>query len=384
MFEVRPHKPQFPVAEVSFEDFGVQFMSKPQPVSDRQPTSSMAPIPDLNARLSLQHLGSTNLTDGADGADIVAGLTQATKTLPPKYFYDDRGSELFEQICTLPEYYVTRTETQILQAAATQIAAITGPCELVELGSGSATKTRILLDAYRDLGRSSDAPEEFSYLPIDVSGGILKESALELLKQYPALQVRGVIGTYEQGLQNLPPTVAPHRLLCFLGSTLGNLNATECQQFFEQVRAALQPEDYFLLGVDLQKSIRVLEAAYNDSQDITAAFNLNMLRHLNWRFQANFDLDQFQHDAFYNEQQQQIEMHLRSLRDQTVEFAALDFSVSFEAGETIRTEISRKFDLTQLPTLLKSKPGAKQLKLVQTWTDSQDWFGLALFQAVLE
>ncbi|PZD75136.1 Histidine N-alpha-methyltransferase [Acaryochloris thomasi RCC1774] len=360
-------------------------MSTPQPASGSQLTSSTAPIPDFDSRLSLQQLKSINPTDVADGADVLTGLAQqTTKTLPPKYFYDDRGSALFEQICALPEYYVTRTETHILQKAATQISEITGPCELVELGSGSSTKTRILLDAYRNLSSPNDAPNTLSYLPIDVSGGILKESAIDLLKQYPSLQVRGLIGTYEQGLQNLPPAITPHRLICFLGSTLGNLSPAECQQFFDQVRGALQPGDYFLLGIDLQKSAKVLEAAYNDSQGITAAFNLNMLRHLNWRFQANFDLDQFQHYAFYNEQQQQIEMHLRSLRDQTVELAALDFSVSLMAGETIRTEISRKFDLAQLPNLLEPKPGAKWLKSVQTWTDSQGWFGLALCQAALE
>jgi L-histidine Nalpha-methyltransferase len=359
-------------------------MSVFQSASDSQSDPRITAISDSDARLSISHLQSIDQNKAKDGVDVLIGLTQIPKTLPPKYFYDDRGSELFEQICELPEYYVTRTETQILQDAAAEIARITGPCELIELGSGSSTKTRILLDAYRHLQRSSETPETFSYLPIDISGGILKESAIDLLKQYPSLQVRGLIGTYEQGLQSLPPAVAPHRMICFLGSTLGNLNTEECQRFFDQVRAALQPGDYFLLGIDLQKSVQVLEAAYNDGQGITAAFNLNVLQHLNERFQANFDLNQFEHYAFYNRQQQQIEMHLRSLRDQTVELAALDYSVSLAAAETIRTEISRKFDLKQLSSLLETRPKGKWLKSVQTWTDSQKWFGLALCQAVLE
>ena len=356
-------------------------MSTFQSASDSQSRSSTGPPSSPDVRLSVAQLRGIDQGNAADGADVIVGLTQSPKTLPPKYFYDDRGSELFEQICTLPEYYVTRTETQILRDVAAEIARMTGPCELVELGSGSSTKTRLLLDAYQAFGGEL-AP--FYYLPIDVSGGILKSSAIDLLTQYSSLQVRGLIGTYEQGLQNLPVAVAPQRLICFLGSTLGNLNPSECQQFFDQVRAAQAPGDYFLLGVDLQKSTQVLEAAYNDAQGVTAAFNLNMLRHLNWRFQGNFDLKQFQHHAFYNGEQQQIEMHLRSLCDQTVELAALELTVPFTTGETIRTEISRKFDLEQLNSLLGTESVKKQLKPIKTWTDSQQWFGLALCQAVLK
>ena len=304
------------------------------------------------------------------GADIIEGLSQISKILPPQYFYDDRGSQLFEQICGLPEYYPTRTETAILQSYAAAIAQETGACELIELGSGSATKTRILLDAYCDRGYP------LRYLPIDVSGGILKQSAIDLLDAYAELEIHGLVGTYELALKRLPPPQLPARMICFLGSTLGNLKAQECDTFFNQIKVALQPGEYFLLGVDLQKSKQQLEAAYNDSQGITAAFNLNMLRHLNWRFDGNFNRLQFRHWSFYNESENQIEMHLKSLCTQTVRLEALDFTVNFKPGETILTEISRKFDLSQIQQELQTY-GLTPLK---AWTDSNQWFGLILYQ----
>jgi L-histidine Nalpha-methyltransferase len=302
--------------------------------------------------------------------DVVKGLSQMPKTLPPRYFYDDQGSELFEQICSLPEYYPTRTEASILQENAAGIAKITGPCELVELGSGSSTKTRILLDAYGALGYP------LHYLPIDVSAGILEESALQLLKSYPTLQVHGVVSTFDLALEKLAPSPLPTRMLCFLGSTLGNLNPEECDQFFTQMVEALDTGAYFLLGVDLQKPKAIVEAAYNDSQGVTAAFNLNVLRHLNRKFAGDFDLAQFKHVAFYNQSLQQIEMHLESLVDQVVYLSALDLQVTFEAGETIRTEISRKFNVEHIQKDLV----AKGLVPVQTWTDPNGWFGLLLCQ----
>jgi dimethylhistidine N-methyltransferase len=255
-----------------------------------------------------------------------------------------------------------------LQHYAPAIAEITGNCELVELGSGSSTKTRLLLDAY-----AANFPRQ-RYLPIDVSGGILEQSAQALLQDYEHLQIHGLVGTYELALQHLPPRKLQSRMLIFLGSTLGNLNPEECDRFFTQVRTALHPGEYFLLGVDLQKSVTQLEAAYNDSQGVTAEFNLNMLRHLNHRFDGNFDLKQFRHRAFYNATQHQIEMHLESLSEQTVELRALPRSVSFQTGETIRTEISRKFNLTHIQQELK----AHGLTLQQSWTDPNQWFGLLL------
>lgn len=341
----------------------------------RSAMQSPAPSPQKSAeglpnRLYLEHLLQLPVEETAPGAEVVEGLSQSPKILPSWYFYDDRGSKLFEQICTLPEYYPTRTETAILQTYAPEIAQTTGPCELVELGSGSSTKTRLLLDAYANL----DQP--LRYLPIDVSGGMLKSSALELLSRYPALEVHGLVGTYELALKRLPPLALPTRILAFLGSTLGNLDPQACEQFFDQITLALQPGEYFLLGVDLQKDKAQLEAAYNDSQGITAEFNRNILHHLNWRFQGNFDPSQFQHLAFYNNTHHQIEMHLQSLSPQTASLQALELDVSLAVGETIRTEISRKFNLHQIQQDLQ----AKGLEPIRTWTDPQGWFGVILSQ----
>ena len=304
------------------------------------------------------------------GNDVIQGLTQTPKSLPPKYFYDDRGSVLFEQICELPEYYPTRTETLILEHYAGEIAKITGACELVELGSGSSTKTRLLLDAYDVLGHP------LRYVPIDVSAGILESSAQQLLLDYPSLQVQGLVSTYELALQQLTPTQLPTRMIFFLGSTLGNLKPQECEAFFSQITAALNVGEYFLLGVDLQKPKQLLEAAYNDSLGVTAEFNLNMLEHLNRRFQGNFNTQLFEHWAFYNDQVHQIEMHLRSVKAQAVQLEALNLDVKFESDETILTEISRKFDLGVIQQELQ----AKDLKPIQVWTDPKQWFGLILCQ----
>jgi L-histidine Nalpha-methyltransferase len=325
----------------------------------------------IKQRLEIQRLlEPTLVVSPSAGSDVVKGLTQIPKSLPPRYFYDDRGSDLFEQICELPEYYVTRTETSILQNCASDIAKITGACELVELGSGSSTKTRILLDAYTQ----QNLP--LRYLPIDVSAGILETSAIQLLADYPSLQVHAIAGTYEFALQQIIPRRLPSRMICFLGSTLGNMNPQECDLFFSQIIDGLQVGEYFLLGVDLQKPKHLLEAAYNDSQRVTEAFNLNMLDHLNSRFEGNFDTTQFEHWAFYNETEHQIEMHLKSASSHTVELDALNLSVNFVLGETIRTEISRKFDIETLRQQLT----LRGLVPRKVWSDSNDWFGLLLCQ----
>ncbi|MEZ2230247.1 L-histidine N(alpha)-methyltransferase [Microcoleus sp.] len=324
-------------------------------------------------RLHLERLVSVKAPTATEinaGCDVVSGLTQSPKSLPPKYFYDDRGSNLFELICKLPEYYVTRTEAAILEECAGAIANLTGPCEIVELGSGSSTKTRILLDAY------SQREYPLHYLPIDISPTILESSAFQLLAEYPSLQIHGLVSTYELALAKIAPSPLPTRMICFLGSTLGNLSPEECDVFFSQIVGALQPGEYFLLGIDLDKSKEILEPAYDDSQGVTAAFNLNMLRHLNRKYEGNFDLMQFEHWAFYSQEECQIEMHLKSKKAQTVNLRALNLTVEFAVGETIRSEISRKFKLPNMQEQLASRG----LVPVQVWTDPNQWFGLILCQ----
>ncbi len=322
----------------------------------------------MSDRLHLTHLPS--LTTERDGQDVIQGLTQQPKSLPSYYFYDAAGSRLFEQICELPEYYPTRTELGILETAAGAIAQLTGACELVELGSGSDRKIRLLLSAY------AEVQPQLYYRPIDVSGSILKTSAMALLADYPQLSVHGLVGTYQVGLEHLPPPLAPRRLLCFLGSTIGNLSPSECQTLFQQIHRVLRTGDYFLLGVDLIKDTSILLPAYNDPQGMTAAFNRNILHHLNWRFQGNFQAAAFAHRAIYNPVAQQIEMYLDSQQSQTVTLAALDFKCAFDAGEPILTEISRKFDLTTLKAAL-TEAGFQWLN---AFTDPQQWFALCLCQ----
>lgn len=345
-------------------------MNVPSSSSDhRRRTADLAQRRD---RIEIRHLaGSTQETD--QGQDVVRGLSQSPKTLPPRYFYDDRGSELFEQICSLPEYYLTRTETAILRRHASDIAEVTGPCELVELGSGSSTKTRLLLNAYQSQGAALHA---LHYVPIDVSAGMLETSAHQLIAAYPTLQVHGLAGTYSMGLAHLPPPHLPSRMIAFIGSSLGNLSPTQCDRFLQEATAAMEPGDYFLLGLDLQKPKDILEAAYDDSQGVTAAFNLNMLRHLNRRFDGNFDLSQFHHRAVYNESAHQIEIYLDSLTAQQVQLRALNFETAIASGESILTEISRKFDPDTMSHTLKSH----HLTVLDIFTDDRNWFGLFLCQ----
>ena len=308
--------------------------------------------------------------DASDGADVVAGLTSAPKTLPCKYFYDAAGSQLFEQICETPEYYPTRTERSILTRHAGDIAALTGPCEIVELGSGSASKTRLLLDAY------AEATDEVHFVPIDVSESILRESSRDLVTRYAALSIRGFSGTYEQALAALHPAPAPARMFVFLGSTLGNFSDSERSAFVARIRDAMTRGDYFLLGIDRRKDAAIIEAAYNDSQGLTARFNLNMLTHLNRRFHGDIAVGEFTHRAVYEPRRHQIEMRLESRVAQTSNLADLGLSVDFAQGEAIRTEISRKFD----PVELAREFTTLGLGQAAIWSDDKQWFSLVLFR----
>ena len=325
----------------------------------------------IKQSLEINYLSNSNLDiNYDDGQDVVQGLTKKQKTLPARYFYDAKGSQLFEEICELPEYYPTRTEASILEQYAKEIAQTTGHCELIELGSGSSTKTRLLLDAYHN----NQYPTY--YMPIDVSGSILEASAKQLLQEYTNLKIRGQVGTYQQALNNLPSSILSNKMIFFLGSSLGNFTAQECDRFFTQIVEVLNPGDYFLLGIDLQKPLNILEPAYNDAQGVTAAFNLNMLSHLNWRFGSNFDLDLFKHRAVYNSSKNQIEMYLYCQKNHAVYFENLDLSVEFTAGTSIQTEISRKFNLEQMQQYLTTMG----LKYLKSWSDSQKWFGIILCQ----
>lgn len=342
-------------------------------IRDRHPlnTNPDVPLPTiLRDRLTVEYRTQPETETIREGQDVVLGLSTTPKSLPPKYFYDDRGSKLFEAITQLPEYYLTRTETTILQNCVSAIAARVGPCDLIELGSGSSTKTRILLDAYRQINI------HLRYVPVDVSGSMLEETAHLLLQEYPQLSIHGLVSTYENALANLPDRIHPSRMIAFIGSTLGNLAPHECETFLGHVSAALQPNDYFLLGIDLHKDTAILEAAYNDSQGITAAFNLNMLDHLNWRFQGNFDLQHFRHVSFYNTRDRQIEMHIESLRSQIVNLRSLEFTATFATGEKLLSEISRKFEIPEIQETLSKH----HLNAVETFTDSQRWFALILCQ----
>jgi dimethylhistidine N-methyltransferase len=326
------------------------------------------------SRLEIKHLLPENTLKHDEETELIRALTQTPKSLPCHYFYDEIGSILFEQICELPEYYPTRTEANILQKNAKKIAQLTGICELIELGSGSSTKTRIILNTYQDLGYP------LHYLPIDVSDIMLADTAHNLLADYPTLTIDALASTYEVALEklNIIPRILSRRMIIFLGSTLGNFTPKECDRLLREIKEALSPGDYFLLGIDLQKPSSILKAAYNDSQGITAKFNLNILSHLNWRFAGNFDLNNFEHLAFYNEKDNQIEMYLKCKKEHCATLEKLDLAINFQAEETIHTEISRKFNLQKMSSYLTGMG----LNTIETFTDSQQYFGLILTEII--
>ncbi len=302
-------------------------------------------------------------------ADARAGLTATPKSLPPKWFYDAAGSELFEKITALPEYYPTRAEREILQARAVHIAAASRAATLVELGSGSSEKTRLLIDALRAAGTLR------RYVPVDVSEQALLAAASALFSDYPGLEVDGVVSDFDDyldlgagGDQDGP------RLVAFLGSTIGNLLPAERASFLARIRSGLASGDALLLGTDLVKDPAVLVAAYNDEAGVTAAFNKNVLAVLNHELGADFDLDNFEHVARWDPDQEWIEMRLRTAGRQTVRLPAIDLTVSFDDGEEMRTEISAKFRREGVAAELT----AAGFRQEHWWTDRQRRFGLSL------
>ncbi|MFD4176861.1 MULTISPECIES: L-histidine N(alpha)-methyltransferase [Streptomyces] len=306
-------------------------------------------------------------TDAALRADVLSGLTRHPKTLPPKWFYDARGSELFEEITRLPEYYPTRAEREILAARAEEIAAASGARTVIELGSGSSEKTRHLLDVL---------PELHSYVPVDVSESALTGAADSLLAEHPGLSVHALIADFTGGLA-LPGTPGP-RLVVFLGGTIGNLLPEERAAFLRSVRSLLSPGDALLLGTDLVKDEETLVAAYDDAAGVTAAFNRNVLNVVNRELGADFPLDDFDHLAVWNPRDRWIEMRLRARRALSVKIRELDLVVPFEAGEELRTEVSAKFRQEDV----REELSAAGMRLTQWWTDSAGRFALSLATAV--
>ncbi|WLQ39054.1 L-histidine N(alpha)-methyltransferase [Streptomyces laculatispora] len=302
-------------------------------------------------------------TDAALRADVLNGLTRQPKTLPPKWFYDARGSELFEEITRLPEYYPTRAEREILIDRADEIAAACGARTLVELGSGSSEKTRHLLDAL---------PELHTYVPVDVSESALRGAAEALLRERPGLSVHALIADFT-GALSLPGTPGP-RLVAFLGGTIGNLLPQERAAFLASVRSLLSPGDSLLLGTDLVKDEEVLVAAYDDAAGVTAAFNRNVLSVVDRELGADFEPADFEHVARWNPGREWIEMRLRARRALTVKIPELDLVVPFEAGEELRTEVSAKFRKDGV----RDELDRAGMRLTQWWTDSAGRFALSL------
>jgi L-histidine N-alpha-methyltransferase len=300
--------------------------------------------------------------------DVLDGLTKPFKELPPKHFYDARGSELFEEICALPEYYPTRTERAILTDRAASIMERTRAVELVELGPGAPDKARVLLDA-------ADGQVE-RYVPVEVSEAALRASAETLVDEFPALRVHGVVGDFERHLGKLPSPLGP-RLVAFLGGTIGNFPPGSRRRFLRQIRAVLRPGDWLLLGADLVKDPAIIEAAYNDARGVTAEFNRNVLRVLNHDLAADFPVDAFEHVAFFDLRHEWIEMRLRATRPCSVWIAALNLRVEFAAGEELRTEISAKFT----PRRLEADLHAAGMELDELLTDEEELFSLALARA---
>jgi dimethylhistidine N-methyltransferase len=308
-------------------------------------------------------------------ADVAAGLAASPKHLSCCYFYDGLGSRLFEAICELPEYYLTRAEAAILRAHAAEIAALySGPTDLIELGSGSAAKTRLLIDA---LLRRHPAQR---YVPIDICRTVLEESARELLQTYSGLEILAIAGEYHDGLEHLrarvPADVAAPargpapRLIVWLGSNIGNLERSEAAQFLRRMRATLSASDRLLVGIDLRKDSTVLEAAYDDPCGVTGAFNRNLLARINRELGGRFDLRAFEHRAIYNEKAGRIEMYLVSTRTHQVRIDSLGIDVHFAAEETIHTENSYKYSADQIAALAS----AAGLRLDRAWRDPDGLF----------
>ncbi|MFQ5865075.1 MAG: L-histidine N(alpha)-methyltransferase [bacterium] len=307
------------------------------------------------------------------GEDVLKGLSSNPKTLPPKYFYDQVGSKIFEDICKLPEYYLTRTEYTILNKYAQEIVnRFNKRITLVELGSGSSAKTRLIISAF--LKRF----KKLHYIPIDISKSILIESAKSLFKDYSNLKITALVSEYHTALDALKRQNIGEKLILFLGSNIGNFEKQEAEYFLKKMRVAMTENDRLLMGIDLIKDKSILEPAYNDAQGVTANFNLNLLVRINRELDGNFDLNEFHHKAFFDEKQGRIEMHIETTARQVVTLRELNRRFTFEPGETIHTENSYKYSMEEIRSLA-SRAGFKMQK---SWFDDKKWFSLNLLSPV--
>ncbi len=325
-------------------------------------TGTAPTFPRVSFENALAGASSRTLAD-----DARDGLTRTLKQLPPKHLYDSRGAVQFDRICELPEYYPTRTERAILERVADELITTTRASELVELGSGSAAKTRLLLNAMSAAGTLR------RFVAVDVTEQVVRDGAAELTAEYPGLHVHGLIGDFERHLDLLPAAHGP-RLVAVLGGTIGNFDPASRARFLRTIAELLGEDDHLLLGTDLVKDRAMLEAAYDDEHGVTAEFNRNVLRVVNRELQADFDPEDFDHVALFDEQNEWIEMRLRARREHTTLVRDLDLPVHFDAGEELRTEISAKFT----PDRLQGDLAAAGLELVRWLTDPNELFALSL------
>jgi dimethylhistidine N-methyltransferase len=301
---------------------------------------------------------------------VAAGLAQRPRRIPCRFLYDERGSKLFEEICTLPEYYLTRAEREILVARADRIAALFDrPIVLAELGSGSSAKTRLVIDAC--LARHG----RLRYLPVDISRSMLESSSLELLERYESLEIRAIASELRTGLHHLGRETSRPKLILWLGSSVGNLARDEASAFLARVRCAMTPQDALLIGIDLRKSRSVLERAYDDAAGVTARFTLNLLERMNRELGAHFDLSAFRHQAVYHVDEGRVAIEIVSLRRQRVAIAALGCEIELAHGEGIHTENSFKYSLAEIDALAS----AADMRVRERWQDHGGRFSLNLF-----
>ena len=342
----------------------------PWPIRYYVPTVAQSE-PTRDPRLFIHNLVKRDPLAGL-AEDVRKGLSAQPKRFLPKYFYDELGSQLFEAICLLPEYYLTRAENEILKRYSDEIArSLDGQITLVEMGSGSASKTRLIIEAL--LRRQ----QELLFMPVDISASALESSSRILLQSYPRLKIEAYAADYFAGLAELGKQSRGRTLALFLGSNISNFDREEAFRFLRAMRDVLQNGDALLLGVDLKKDPTVLEAAYNDALGVTSAFNLNVLARINRELGGTFDLRKFRHRAFYNEAVGRIEIYIESLFKQHVRIEKLDLEAEFAPGELIHTENSYKYDIAGITQLAAST----SFQLSHTWTDSQKRFSSNLLLA---